>query len=62
MDNGSFYDLFQIAQLGDSKTYYFTVNERWLYELGRRSYQYNSKTKIRYIMRRNKYKNQYKWD
>ena len=62
MANESFYELFEIAKMGNCVTYYFNDNSEWVHELGRRFYRYNSRTKIRYIMRRNKYKNQYKWD
>lgn len=62
MASESFYEAFKVHRFGNSEHYHFVVNPRWVFDLSRSFYQCNSRTKIRYIMRRNKYKNQYKWD
>lgn len=60
MDSKYFYEAFRVYRFGNSEHYRF--DGKWILELSRVFCKNNSKTKIRYIMRRNKYKNQYKWE
>ena len=60
MANKSFYEAFKVHRFGNSEHY--CLDGKWILKLSRVFRNNKSKTKIRYIMRRNKYKNQYKWD